>query len=382
MKLRDPSHDITILERKTSTASGLGVTYGADLLQELYRGDPELAREIERSSLCWRDQFAYLREEKVIDSGIEVYNISRSRLLSILAARARGLGVRIEYGREVAGLSQLPEADLIVAADGANSRIREAAGSFQTGVSVGRNKYIWLGTDRVFEEFGYIFAPSDSGWIWAYAYGINAQSSTFIVECAPETWTGLGFDTISTADTLPILDQLFSDQLAGRRLTCALGDGSTAQWLNFKTVTNQSWHSGKIVLVGDSARTAHFTIGMGTTLAVQDAIILADKLQEPSDLELVLQSYEQQRQTEISQLLVQARSSALWFENINRYIDLKPRQFGELLFARRHPVLQRLPPKFAYLLHHAATSALVRNKFGARIKPAAKAIYGQATKVG
>lgn len=378
LKLRDPGHDVTVFERRRSSASGWGVTFGPDLLQQFYRNDPESAREIQQAVSCWRDQVAYIRGEKVMmHSGGKGYSISRQRLLDILAARAQDLGVRLEYCPEGVSLSQLPEADLVVAADGVNSRIRQAVGNFQTEVSEGRNRYIWLGTNKVFEEFRYIVAPTNSGWIWAYAYGVNAESSTFIVECAPETWAGLGFDMMSTDDALPTLERIFNDHLAGHRLIGTLGDDNTAGWLNFRTISNHRWHSGKIVLVGDSAHTTHFTIGMGTTLAIQDAMALADNLHQRSDLELALQSYEQQRKAEMSHFVGDARNSARWFESITRYTDLKPQQFGELLYARSSQLLLQLPPRFAYILHHAVVTMPVLDRICERVIPAVKTAYGR-----
>ncbi len=210
--------------------------------------------------------------------GARVRTISRQRLLDILAGRAQNLGVRIESGQEVLTPSQLPKADLIVASDGVNSRIRLEAGGFQTGVRVGGNKYIWLGTDKVFASFTYAFVPTGSGWVWAYGYGVDAKSSTFIVECSPHTWAGLGFDTLAPQDCLFVLGKLFEHHLDDRELIGQAGRGANAGWLNFRTVTNGSWHNGNVVLMGDAAHTTHFTIGSGTTLAIEDAISLAGNL--------------------------------------------------------------------------------------------------------
>jgi 2-polyprenyl-6-methoxyphenol hydroxylase-like FAD-dependent oxidoreductase len=366
MKLRDPDCEITVFERnKHGAASGWGVTFGAHLLQEFHRNDPQSAREINQAAICWREQVIHIRGEKVPHCGSEVYNISRQRMLEILSARAQDLGVRVEYGHEVQSPDELPEADLIVAADGVSSRTRQAAGGFQTHGDSGRNKYIWLGADKAFNEFDFIFVLTDCGWIWAYAYGISTESSTFIVECAPETWAGLGFDTMSIDEALPVLEELFSDQLAGHRLIGQL-DSAKARWLNFNTLANDSWNSGRVVLIGDSAHTAHFSIGMGTTLAVGDARVLADKLRQ-GDLQSALRAYEQQRKADLLPVLAEARCSARWFENLPRYIDLKPQQFGALLYARRSSLLSQMPPVAAYTLVQAARSVPVVYRFRRRI---------------
>jgi 2-polyprenyl-6-methoxyphenol hydroxylase-like FAD-dependent oxidoreductase len=366
MKLRKPDCEITVFERKEyGSASGWGVTFGAHLLQEFYKNDPKSAQEIHQAAICWREQVIHIRDQKVPYSGSEVYNISRQRMLEILSARAQDLGVRVKYGHEVLSLSELPEADLIVAADGVNSRIRQAAGDFQTHVDSGRNKYIWLGADKAFNEFNFIFALTDSGWIWAYAYGIGTGSSTFIVECAPETWAGLGFDAMSTDEALPILEKLFSDQLAGHRLIGQL-DGGKARWLNFNTIENKSWSSGRAVLIGDSAHTAHYSIGMGTTLAIGDSIVLADRLQQ-GDIGSAIRSYERQRKDDLLRVLAEARGSARWFENLPRYIDLKPEKFGALLYTRRSALLSQMPPNAAYTLVQTARRIPVLYRFRRRI---------------
>ena len=378
MKLRNPGHDITVFERNdTNSASGWGVTFARGLMSTLYEQDPTSARAIEAAAFIWRDQVTHIRGEAIVAPGQGTYSISRRRLLDILDTRARELGVGVEHGRKIMALSELPTADLIVAADGVSSRIRQAARSFQTDQVSDRNKYIWLGTEKVFGEFNFILELTLHGWICAHAYGIDSDSSTFIVECTPETWTGLGFDLMSTDDALPILEGIFREHLDGHRLIGELGNGSKAQWLNFLTISNQHWHSGNIVLIGDSAHTAHYSIGMGTTLAIADVIVLADHLHQHNDMELALSSYEKQRQREILPTLAEARCSALWFANIARYTDLSPRQFGVLLYARRSPLIAILPPFVSYLLRRAAESIGFLNGVRDRIAPIVKVLYGR-----
>lgn len=370
MKLRDPAHDITVFERgKAASAAGWGVVFGPILLRDLYAQDPASARAIEESAFRWGDQVTHIQGERLVANGYSTYTITRQRLLDILVARARELGVRIEYDHEVAGLPELPAADLVVAADGVSSRIRRDSGGFQTHEIVGPNKYIWLGCDKVFEDFTFLFAPTSSGWIWVHAYGIDSATSTFIPECTQETWAGLGFDKMSTDETLAVLEDLFKEQLDGHRLIGELGDGSKARWLNFRTISHPSWHSGNVVLVGDSAHTSHFAIGMGTTLAIGDAIVLADTMQQHDDLESALRSYESRRQAEIQPTLTKARYSARWFENIDRYIGLKPQRFGLLLHMRRSPAVALLPPIVSYALFRTANR--MRGIEGIRSQPSA-----------
>jgi 2-polyprenyl-6-methoxyphenol hydroxylase-like FAD-dependent oxidoreductase len=378
MKLRDPEHYVVVFERnENNSASGWGVTFGQGLLRRLYDQDPDSAREIEAAAFLWSDQVTHIHGEQLVAPGSDAYNITRRRMLDILANRALDLGVRVEYGHEIASVAELSEADVVIASDGVNSRIRQEAGDFQTHDVSGSNKYIWLGTDKVFEQFNFLFVPTESGWVWAHTYGIDSASSTFIVECAPETWHGLGFAAMSTYEALPILEGIFKEHLSGSRLIGDLGDGTKARWLNFRTISNLRWHSGKVVLVGDSAHTAHFAIGMGTTLAIEDAIVLADSLHKHSNTELAFQSYEQQRKAEMLTTLTEARWSARWFENLPRYIDRKPHQFSALIHARRSPLIALLPPIVSYLLCTSADRMTFLDGVRHWVGPTVKMIYGR-----
>ena len=376
MKLCDPRHDVTVYERRTSrSASGWGVTFGPVLLAEMHKRDSKSAERIRAAALFWEDQVIHFRGTQVSSPFGITYNISRWRMLDILSARASDLGVRIEYGREIHSLAELPEFDLVVAADGISSQLRKEAGVFGTRETLGRNKYIWLGTDMARKAFDFFFVPTPCGWIWAYAYGIDPGTSTFIVECTPETWAGLGFGDLSTDEAIPVLEELFSDHLAGHRLLGEYGDGTKARWLSFRTISNQRWHSGKIVLAGDSAHTAHFTVGMGTTLAFKDVMALADSLQRETSLEAALSAYEAQRKAELLPALTEARFSARWFEDIARYVGLKPREFATLMHARRSPIVAACPPKISYKLLQAASRMSLIDVIRARA--AAKVIVGR-----
>ena len=372
MKLREPGHEITIFERKAAgSTDGWGVVFWDDLLDKLHSSDPRSAREIDQAAFRWVNQVVDVQGKQVLHASGSGYSINRQRLLDILADRAQDLGVQIKFDQEVMAPSQLPEVDLIVACDGVNSRTRLEAGSLQTDVHLGSNKYIWLGTGKVFESFTFPFVHTDSGWIWAHAYGIDAESSTFIVECSSETWTGLGFDTMPPQDGLSLLGKLFERHLDGQQLI-----GNTP-WLNFRTVTNQHWYEGKTVLAGDAAHTTHFTIGSGTKLAIEDVIALAENLQHHGKLELALESYERQRQAALLQPQSEARFSAQWFENVPRYIGLKPHQFFTLLRERSSPLLPRLSPQLYYQLHQATEEVTVLRELRRRVGPKARAIYSR-----
>ena len=375
MKLQDPGHDITVFERSTADSTyGWGVTFGGDLMGKLYHGDHESAQQIDKASFGWAGQVVEVQGRRAQHAAGDGYTIGRRCLLDILADRARNLGVHIEIGQEVTSVSQLPAADLIVACDGVNSRIRDEGGRFQTDVRLGTNKYIWLGTGKAFESFLYSFIRTHSGWLWAYAYGIDAASSTFIVECSPKTWIGLGLDTMPPSESLALLEQLFERQLDGYRLAGNVQDDASARWLNFRTITNQRWHDGNIVLAGDAAHTTHYSIGWGTKLAIEDAITLSETLRRHDSLSAALQSYERQRQAALVQPQNEAHFSAMWFENIARYIDLEPHQFSALLHGRRSPLLPRMLPQLYYQLVRATENVTVLRALRSRVGPKIKTI--------
>ena len=356
LKLWDPASDVTVLERnKEGVTHGWGVTMEQGFLARLAELDAESAEEIEWRSVHWRNQVvSFGGEREVSRENGDAHAVSRQRCMDILATRARQLGVSIRYEHDVSGKSGLPAADLIVAADGADSQLRAGRAEFGTTVTEGRNKHIWLGTGKLFDSFNFFFEATEAGWIWAYAYQHEPRASTFIVECEPRTWSGLGFDNCSPTRALGRLEEIFSGHLHGHRLWSQFAGGADARWQNFRAVSNRRWHHGNVVLVGDSAHTAHFSGGLGTTLAIGDAIALAAQLRRVSHraagdgaagLTAALTAYQRQRQAELRRHASEARRSAAWFENVPRYADLTPRQFAAALHARRGALLPRLPPR-------------------------------------
>jgi 2-polyprenyl-6-methoxyphenol hydroxylase-like FAD-dependent oxidoreductase len=348
-KRRNPAHDIVVSERR-SAESGYGwtITGHPNFFLELHSHDPQTARAIEQAAQMCRDLSVDIRGHRVAFAGnFEMFNINRPELVNILAERAHQLGVRIRYDEDITTVSQLTEADLIVAADGMNSVIRDGMGIFGTETGLTHDKYIWLGSSRPTSAFTYFFTATDCGWIWGASYGVRSGQSAFVVHCAPETWAGLGFDAMPVQDSLTVLEELFKDQLGGHCLTAQ----NDARWRSFRNVSNRRWHYGNVVLVGDSAHTTHFSIGEGTTLAMKDAIALADNLDRHETLETALQSYERQRLRDIKRAQSKARLSAQWFTNISRYIDLEPSEFAALLmYARGSRLLPLTPPRLYYLM--------------------------------
>jgi len=219
------------------------------------------------------------------------------------------------------------------------------------------------------------FSRTPSGWIWAYIYGNGDGTSTVNVECSAATWSGLGFDTLPVRDCLTQLERFFERNLDGHRLHAQERDGEEARWLDFRTITNQRWQHGSLVLAGDAAHTTHFSIGSGTTLAIEDVMALAGSLRQHADLGRALTAYERQRQAAICQRQSDSRFSARWFENIPRYIGLPPEEFARLLYARRSPLVARLPPRMSCLLLRASARASAPRELHRRAGPVVRAAY-------
>lgn len=358
LKRHDPSREVTLIERnRAGVADGWGVVFWDDLAGDLRRNDPQSAGTILEHSFRWVDQVLDMAGGDPVRTPSSGFAIRRHVLLEILLQRVLELGVNVRFEREISAAADLPDADVIVAADGVGSRLRQLAPRrFQTRLSTGRNKYVWLGTTRVFDAFTFGFVPTDAGWIWFHAYGCGGDTSTFIVECSPETWRRLGLDAMGARESLALLENLFESQLDGHRLIAASLDGSRLAWLSFRTVTNLNWHAGHVVLVGDAAHATHFSIGSGTRLAVQDAIALAAQLRAQASLSAALEAYQRQRRLALAHTQRQARLSAAWFENVERYIGLEAPQFFALMHSRRSPLMPHMPPRLYYGLKKATAA--------------------------
>lgn len=358
MKLRNEDHDITVIERNPAGVTyGWGVVFWDDLLDELYRNDAVSARKIREVSALWGCQEVHVRGERTAYLGGYGYSLGRQSLLDILVERATALGVDIQFEREVKDLSELPEADLIIACDGVNSSMRQlCSGHFQTDVEVGRNKYIWLGTHKVFDRFAFAFEETSAGWIWFHAYRFNADTSTVIVECPPETWTGLGFDKLEHDQSVTLLEEIFKDYLDGHTLISqARGSHTKSPWRNFERISNDNWYHDNVVLMGDAAHTTHFAIGSGTKLAIGDAIALSATLDAHDDLASALYAYQENRRSALLAVQNKAMNSTKWFENVPRYIDQQATKFAYSLWQRRgHYSL------WHYQLHLATQIAVLR----------------------
>ena len=336
MKLRDPSHDITILERnRPDDTFGWGVVLSDQTLGNLRNTDPVSAATIGENFYHWDDVETHFRGQIERSGGHGFCGIGRMKLLNILQARAAELGVDIRYEAEVDGTETFADADLVIAGDGVNSRIRNAhAEHFRPDIDVRANKYMWLGTHQKFDAFTFIFEQTDAGWIWIHAYQFDQETSTFIVECGEETWRGLGFDKLDTDETITKLEEIFAGWLGGHKLMSNARHLRGSAWLNFNRVSCETWRHKNIILMGDAAHTAHFSIGSGTKLALEDAIDLSARLHEGKPLDQALADYEDARRTEVLRLQSAARNSTEWFEHVERYVGQSPEQFNYGLLTR------------------------------------------------
>jgi 2-polyprenyl-6-methoxyphenol hydroxylase-like FAD-dependent oxidoreductase len=358
-KRLDPDQAVTVFERgPEGTTYGWGVVFWDGLLEDLERTDPETAQQVRKSAFRWSDLVVQVDATPAVNEPGHGYSIRRQTLLSILSERARALGVELVFGREIEDFSELADSDLVVASDGVNSRLRQRrAEHFGTRVVPGKNKYIWLGTSKVFDSFTFPFVRTQAGVIWAHAYGFEAGHSTFIVETSVDTWRGLGFDGLSPDESMRLLERIFEASLDGHTLSPQAGSRDITPWLEFQTITNRSWHHGNLALMGDAAHTTHFTIGSGTRLALEDAIGLATQLREHSDIPAALTAYGRQRSGDLLEAQRTARNSALWFENVPRYFRYGTPELAELMSRRRSSFLRRMPPALYLWLIHAGSRA-------------------------
>jgi anthraniloyl-CoA monooxygenase len=339
LKLRDPSLDVVVHERnRPDDTFGWGVVFSDQTLANLKANDPETAATIEAAFVHWDDIDVHIHGQTIRSGGHGFAGIGRQRLLTILHERARSLGVDLRFESEVADIRAL-KADIIVAADGLNSRVRnENPDVFGVDIDVRTNKYIWLGTNQSFDAFTFAFVETPHGWIWAHAYQFEPGASTFIVECTEATWRGLGFDAMDQDQTCRAAEGLFADWLGGHALMSNARHLRGSAWLNFPRIACANWRDGKVVLLGDAAHTAHFSIGSGTKLAFEDAIRLAETLTEADDLDAGLAAYEAERRVEVLKLQSAARNSTEWFETVDRYVGLEPLQFAYSLLTRSQRV--------------------------------------------
>ncbi|WP_309660947.1 bifunctional salicylyl-CoA 5-hydroxylase/oxidoreductase [Sphingomonas sp.] len=368
MKLRDAGHEVHVFERNPRGVTfGWGVVFSDQTVDNLMANDPVSAKIIADEFAHWDDIDVHIHGEIIRSSGHGFIGIGRKRLLEILQDRAAELGVALTFESECdPDDPSWADYDLVIASDGINSRVRDAhADAFGVDVDTRANKFVWLGTAKAFDAFTFAFEQTEAGWIWAHAYKFAPDCSTFIVECSESTWRGLGFDTIGQDAAIALCETIFAKYLDGHRLISnAAHLPGPAVWLNFRRIKCEAWHHGKFILLGDAAHTAHFSIGSGTKLALEDAIKLADVLtrvlpslrgfegdaaiqagqetgllrsarnDDPLALDAAMFEYQAERSLEVLKLQNSARNSTEWFETLDRYLHFEPLQFAYSLLTR------------------------------------------------
>ncbi|HTT98206.1 MAG TPA: bifunctional salicylyl-CoA 5-hydroxylase/oxidoreductase [Rhizomicrobium sp.] len=339
MKLRDPAHEIVVFERnKAGDTFGWGVVFSDQTMENLKANDPISAQSMIDELAHWDDIDVHVNGAKVTSSGHGFIGIGRKRLLEILQARARELGVEMRFETEIEPDGTILNGfDLIIASDGINSKFRTAfADDFKAEIETRRNHFIWYGTHQRFTAFNFIFKKTEHGWIWAHAYQFDKDTATFIVECGPRTFENFGFGRMSQEESSRVCENLFAEHLGGNALMTNAAHIRGSAWLQFRRVLCHEWRHDKIILLGDAAHTAHFSIGSGTKLALEDAIELAKVLTDGKPD--ALNRYYDTRQLEALKLQSAARNSTEWFEDVERYLPFDPMQFTYTLLTRSQRV--------------------------------------------
>jgi anthraniloyl-CoA monooxygenase len=342
MKKQDPAHDITVVERnRPYDTFGWGVVFSDQTLGNLQSADAPTASEILGAFNHWDDIEVNIRGRKIVSGGHGFCGIGRKRLLNILQRRCEELGVKLVFETDVQSDEQFPYADLIIASDGLNSRIRtKYAATYEPDVDLRKCRFVWLGTHKKFEAFTFAFEETEHGWFQAHAYQFDGDTSTFIVETPEDVWLKAGLDKMEKEEAIAFCEKLFAKYLGGHPLMSnAAHLRGSAQWIRFPRVVCKTWvhHNGRapVVLMGDAAHTAHFSVGSGTKLALEDSIELARCIgRSNGDLAQALRDYEAVRSVEVLKIQNAARNSTEWFENVARYVNLPPEQFAYSLLTR------------------------------------------------
>ena len=338
MKLRDPGHEVIVYERnRADDTFGWGVVLSDETLDNLAANDATSAASIREHFAYWDDIAVHFRGATQVSTGHGFCGIGRKRLLQLLQVRAREVGVDLRYETEIRDIDELMQShDLVVAPDGVNSAARSKFQDvFKPDIDVRKCHYTWLGTHQKFDgAFTFIFEETEHGWVWVHAYQFDPDTATFIIECSDETYHRFGFDHMSQQDSIATCEEIFKDYLGGHSLMTNAGHVRGSAWIRFPRVLCERWSHENLVLMGDAAASAHFSIGSGTKLALESAIALADYLHTETSMQAAFEKYEDARRLEVLRLQSAARNSLEWFEDIERYFNLDPVQFNYSLLTR------------------------------------------------
>ena len=350
-KGRHSRDEVHLFEQNPAGATwGFGVVFSDRALEFLREDDPETVDLISPRMQTWRDITIVHRGEAIPIDGVGFSAIGRLELLQLLQQRARAAGVTCAFDKVVGSIDELASYDLIVAADGVNSLVRRTFETeFQSSLSHLANKFIWYGTTKSFETLTQTFAACDLGTFNAHHYRYAPAMSTFIVECDPATWSRAGFDTKSEEDTRALCEQVFADTLQRHPLM-----SNRSIWRNFPWIWNERWSYRNMVLLGDALHTAHYSIGSGTRLALEDALALAKALEgAPGDLPAALARYETARRPIVEKLVKASKTSALWYERFPEHMRLDPIDLAMSYICRSGRIdderLRAMAPRFMHL---------------------------------
>lgn len=348
MKKANPAHDIAIYERNAPDSTfGWGVVFSGKTLSNLLAADVESHDRITAGFALWDNVDVVHRTEKISVHGNRFSGIARIDLLNILQQRCREVGIELRFHEEVADIGALAQdCDLLVGADGINSTVRaNYAAQFEPDLSLARNRYIWFGTHQLFHGLTLTFRESADGVFAAHSYKFNRDTSTFIVECDEATWDAAGFAGMNDAETRRYLEAVFAHDLGGHELL-----SNNSKWINFVNVRNGHWHYRNVVLLGDALHTAHFSIGSGTKLALEDSIALAEAFRTHPQVPDALAEFERNRRPVIEDYQAAARDSLEWFEHARDYMHLTPYELAYSLMTRSGKIdlenLRRRDPQF------------------------------------
>ena len=345
LKQLRPATDVVVLERnQAGDTFGWGVVFSDQTLENFRAADEPTFRAITENFAHWDDIDVVVHGRRITSGGHGFSGIARRTLLDILRQRATDLGVELRFSTDVRSLAALEShglagADIIVVADGINSAIRaELAEEFQPDLDARSARFVWLGTTLPLDAFTFFFVENEHGVFQAHCYRFDARTSTFIVECDEASWRAAGFDRMDTDQSIAACETMFAEWLGEHRLLSNAMHRASSPWTNFVRVKNARWFHENVVLIGDAAHSAHFSIGSGTKLAMEDAVALARALAGSSDVACALQRYQDERMTESLRLQNAARNSMEWFEHVQRYIGLPAEQFAYSLLTRSQRV--------------------------------------------
>jgi anthraniloyl-CoA monooxygenase len=338
MKLRDPSHEITLLERNRSDDTfGWGVVLSDETLSNMAANDPVSEATIRGNFAYWDDVAVVHKGTRTVSSGHGFCGIGRKQLLLDLQSRARDLGVDLQFETIAQpAATYMDDYDIVVAADGLNSAVRqEFAEHFKPEIDTRLNKFVWLGTHQKFDDaFTFIFEKTAHGWVWAHAYQFDADTATFIVECSQKTYDAFGFGSMSKEESVATCEAIFAAHLGGHALMSNANHIRGSAWLSFPRVLCEQWSYKNVVLLGDASATAHYSIGSGSKLGFESAVALAEYLHTEPDMQTAFARYQDERRVDVLRLQSAARNSTEWFEEVERYLDLDPVQFNYALLTR------------------------------------------------